>query len=306
MGLVILSYGGPASLSQVEPYLRRLGQERRVSESQLHVAASKYQALGGSPLPSSVEQFRQQVAKQSHQANLKLAVNTAFLYGEPTLEQVLGQLHDQGIRKVWLLSSSPWLSQVSWAPYQAALTRACSQLAESCHFYFSWLAQWPDYEQAQAQLIAKCLASSESGPRHLVFTAHSLPKSEAGSEHYAQQYAESCARIAALLEIPQYRLAYQSAPGSRTACWLGPSVAQVLQDIPEQPGAGVLLVPVGFPFNNMEVAYDLDVTIQKLCQGRQLSYQRVACACQSELLVEALVRQLAGLINAECPAAADN
>jgi len=109
---------------------------------------------------------------------------------------------------------------------------------------------------------------------HLIFTAHSIPISFANTSGYVAQLQEACRLVAGELSCPSWRLVYQSRSGSPMQPWLEPDIGDYLKEI--GPGADVVIVPIGFLSDHMEVIYDLDTEARQICDRLGIRMARAA------------------------------
>ncbi len=131
----------------------------------------------------------------------------------------------------------------------------------------------PLFIEANAEQIRAALTElNDQGSAHLVFTAHSIPESMAANCDYAAQLAETGSLIAQALNIENWQLVYQSRSGSPSQPWLGPDVSDHLQTLRKDGVAEVVVAPIGFVSDHMEVVYDLDVEAQKVAKELGLKH----------------------------------
>ncbi len=125
----------------------------------------------------------------------------------------------------------------------------------------------------------------------LLFSAHSIPMSMAATCRYAHQLEEASAAVARLLKREQYRLVYQSRSGSSTQPWLEPDILDALRQYHAEGGKAVVIVPIGFVSDHMEVLYDLDEEARHLCEELGLTMVRAGTAGAHPYFVR-MVREL--------------
>ena len=283
-GLVVMAYGTPASLEEVEAYYTDIRRGRPPSAEQLADLTSRYQAIGGvSPL---TERTRAQVA----------AITAALEATEPGAWQVeLGNKHaapfvesavaalaerstgDGRPDRVVGLVLAPHYARASVGEYhrRAAATAGEHGLPytpiESWHALDPWI-------DAQA---ARVRAALDGLPRatKVLFTAHSLPERALEGDPYPDELRTSAAAIAARAGLERWygwTLAWQSA-GRTPEPWRGPDVAQVIRDLGATGRAeGVLVCPQGFVSDHLEVLYDLDIDARRVAEESGLAFARTA------------------------------
>ena len=131
----------------------------------------------------------------------------------------------------------------------------------------------PLFIEAQAECVLAALAEIPEGRRagaEIVFTAHSVPLAMAEACDYRQQLAESCHLVAHALGRDAWRLVYQSRSGPPGQPWLEPDIADVLRGA--LAGRDIVIVPIGFISDHMEVVYDLDTEVRAICRERGIEW----------------------------------
>jgi ferrochelatase len=144
--------------------------------------------------------------------------------------------------------------------------------------------------EANADQVRSALSQFDGNP-HLVFTAHSIPESMAVNCEYVGQLTESSRLVAETLGQQNWQLVYQSRSGSPMIPWLGPDVCDHLRELKATGVTDVVVAPIGFISDHMEVIYDLDVQAKKVADGIGLNMVRAATAGTHPLFVK-MIREL--------------
>jgi ferrochelatase len=286
-GLVVMAYGTPASLDEVEAYYTHIRRGRPPSSEQLAELVSRYAAIGGvSPLASRT---RDQVAAissaLSRVAPGEWTVALGTKHAAPFIEDAVSQLAGSGVERVVGLVLAPHYSRGSVGEYHARAGAAAAEhgLAyagiDSWHDSAAWL-------EAQALRVRTALAGLPDRTE-VLFTAHSLPERVLAGDPYPAELEASARAIAtrAGLAAPvgaggavgvRWRLAWQSA-GRTPEPWRGPDVADVIRELGARGDvAGVLVCPQGFTSDHLEVLYDLDIDARRVAAEAGLSFARTA------------------------------
>jgi ferrochelatase len=279
-----MAYGTPTGPDQVEAYYTHIRHGRKPTPELLAELQNRYQAIGGiSPL---MEITRAQV--NGIQAALDIIAPGHFQtmlgmkHASPFLEESAAALVQTGIQKMIGLVLAPHYSSMSVEEYlqrvRAVLPATLPFLAvESWHLH-------PDYiAYLTAQVISTTTHMSQvhgipAEKLQVLFTAHSLPsRILLKGDPYPMQLretAEAVAKAAQRDRKPQHwSLAWQSA-GRTPEPWIGPSLLEVLQELPAQGIEGVIVCPAGFVSDHLEILYDLDIEAQQFAATQQLAFAR--------------------------------
>jgi len=204
-------------------------------------------------------------------AGTPLPVYVGMRNWTPYLAEALAAMRADGIRRAIGVVLAPHRTFASWEQYRQNVEDARAGIGAEGTPQVEYLEPWhaePGFLEAMAERVEEAAGHARGAwppGTHLLFTAHSVPTVMAESSPYAQQLAESAAGVAAILGAPRWRVAYQSRSGDPRQPWLEPDVNDVLRAIARDAEAetegplSVVLVPVGFLCDHVEVLYDLDV-----------------------------------------------
>ncbi len=279
VGVLVMAYGTPSSREGVAAYYTRIRHGRAPSPEQLADLVRRYDAIGGtSPLAArTTDQVRELAVALERRAPGVYDVCLGAKYEEPLIEDAAAGLRAAGITRVVGLPLAPHSSSMSTDQYHE---RAAAALGDAIDY--RPLGAWWE-EPGFADLIAaRVLSALEVVPpqrrttTEVVFSAHSLPQRilVAGDTYPAQlrASAELAARRAGLRH---FDLAWQSA-GRTDEPWLGPDILQVLRDKRAEGFTDVVVCPIGFVSDHLEVLYDIDVEARAVGQGIGLNVVRTA------------------------------
>ncbi len=274
-GVLIMAHGTPASPDEIAAFYTRIRRGRPPDAAQLAELEGRYRAIGGvSPL---AERTRAQVeavrAELERRAPGRYLVAFGAKHTAPLIEKAASELVAADVAQVVGLVLTPHASSMGSQEY---LDRAAEELGATPFVPIgAWYAQ-PTLIELLASRITAALATV-SGRRKVVFTAHSLPERirESG-DTYPEQLAESAALVAQKAGLEEWEVGWQSA-GRTPDPWLGPDV----RDIVRRLGAGadtdvVVVCPIGFVADHLEVLYDLDVEVAQVAAEAGLEYVRTA------------------------------
>ncbi len=284
--VILLAYGGPSSLDEVEPFLVEL-MGREPSPEVVERVHRRYLTIGGkSPLPEIAGLIASALEERLAADGSSMPVSVGFRYTEPRIASTLGSLYEQGVRRVAAISLSPFESETTSVAYKNAVDDALLELPGMEVIDTPMINTLREFEVTLAGGFSVALENILESARDksvLVFTAHSLPVPDLkdpdpyceGLRSLADRVAyglglgvgfdfsndERLPGISAYGDLGAERpwlLAYQSA-GQRPCEWLGPDVGDVVDAIAAAGHPGVVIQPIGFVTDHMETLYDLDV-----------------------------------------------
>ncbi len=274
-GVLLMAHGTPASTTEIAAFYTRIRRGRPPEPAQLAELVGRYEAIGGvSPLAvrtaAQVDAVR--AALEVRRPD-RYVVAFGAKHTEPLIEEAAALLGAAGLERVIGLVLTPHGSSLGSQEY---LDRAAAALGDTP---FVPVAPW----YAQRSLVALLAArvqealSTEGGRARVIFTAHSLPERiRQSGDTYPEQLAESARLVAGAAGLTEWLVAWQSA-GRTPEPWLGPDV----RDVVRQLGAdgttdAVVVCPIGFVADHLEVLYDLDVELAGLAASCGLAYARTA------------------------------
>ena len=274
-GVLLMAHGTPASAAEIAPFYTRIRRGRPPSAEQLAELEGRYAAIGGvSPLTvrtaAQVDAVR---AALDQRAPGRYVVSFGAKHTEPLIEESAALLGTAGVERVIGLVLTPHGSSMGSQEY---LERAESALGPTP---FVPVASW----YAEASLVAllaarvRDAARTVTGRTKVIFTAHSLPERvvERG-DTYPEQLAESARLVAEAAGLDEWLVAWQTA-GRTPDPWLGPDVRDVVRALAADDLAdAVVICPIGFVADHLEVLYDLDIEVADVAAALGLGYVRTA------------------------------
>jgi protoporphyrin/coproporphyrin ferrochelatase len=281
--VLLIAFGGPNCREEIRPFLARVTKGIPVPPQRLEEVAHHYEAIGGkSPLNEIT--FRQAAALEkilTHQG-LKLSVYVGMRNSSPFFVDVLKQMAGDGVQNGLGFILSSHRTEASWDRYQQNIADARAALAGNApaiDFSDGW-HNHPLFIQSWAELIEPVFTTISSRQREstpLVFTAHSLPIPMAARSPYVQQLETSARLIAGTLGHPRWSLAYQSRSGKPTDPWLEPDVRDAIRKLAADGCKDVVVAPIGFVCDHVEILYDLDIEAKKIAQAHGVTMRRASC-----------------------------
>lgn len=269
--ILVFGFGGPEGPEEVMPFLRKVTRGRNIPDERLEKVATQYHLFGGkSPINEQNEALRAALEMELRARKIQLPVRLAHKFASPTPEDIAQEFRQEGIQDVLVLVTSAFSSYSGCRSYleilEAASERTGVRFAKLRAFF-----NHPCFLDAVASRIEE---RAPSGAYRLIFTAHSIQLSMAESSSYTAQLNEAARLIAERVGKSEWELVYQSRSGPPHIPWLEPDIADHLGTIPR--GESVLVVPLGFLSDHMEVLYDLDREAKAAAEEAGLSFHRAA------------------------------
>jgi protoporphyrin/coproporphyrin ferrochelatase len=261
-GVLCMAYGSPAGDGEIEAYYTSIRGGRKPPPEALEELKGRYRAIGGSSL---TEITRAQAAALEKQ--LGLPVFVGMKHTAPFIEDGAAAARAAGIERLVGLPLAPHYSRMSLGSYERALNQAWDREL----IFIPGFHAHPAFITVVRGLLSEALAISR--PERIYFTAHSLPaKIIAEGDPYREQLLESCRLVAAGLDLPDCDFAFQSASTTGEP-WLGPDLLEALERTRDRD---VLVCPIGFVADHLEILYDLDVEARVFARERGIRLRRTA------------------------------
>ncbi|HWP37023.1 MAG TPA: ferrochelatase [Gemmatimonadales bacterium] len=297
IGVLVMAYGGPASLDEVEPYLLDVRGFRPTPAAVVAEVRERYARIGGrSPILERTEDQARALEASLRNGTRPFAVAVGMRHWRPYIRDTLHRMAEQGIRRAVGLVMAPHYSRMSIGAYRRAVEDAGApvsvELIESWHLL-------PGYVAALAARIRQALErfpDAVRGSVPVIFTAHSLPaRIVEWGDPYPAQLLETVGAVMAELGPRPHRFAYQSASHTGEP-WLSPDVSEVLDELARAGAQHVLVAPVGFVSEHVEILYDLDIELAERARALGVHLERIDMLQDAPALIGGLadlVRQTA-------------
>ncbi len=295
--ILLVSFGGPEGMDDVMPFLENVLRGRNVPRERMRSVAEHYESFGGvSPINQQNRNLIAALTKELERDGPRLPVYFGNRNWHPFLNDTLAQMRDHGIKSALAFVTSAYSSYSSCRQYLENIASARASVGpgapevEKLRAYFNH----PGFIEANVENIKAELAEIPSSDRpgvELVFTAHSIPDSMARNCNYESQLRETGRLIAGELGINNWRLVFQSRSGSPMQPWLGPDVCEYLQELKTRGVINVIVAPIGFISDHMEVIYDLDVQARELANRIGIRMRRAPTAGTHPAFVK-MIREL--------------
>ena len=283
--LLVVSFGGPEGPDDVAPFLANVTSGRDIPAERLAVVAEQYAAYGGiSPINAENRRLIDEIQRQLIVQDRSLHIYWGNRNWHPFLHDTIEQMTADGIGHAAAFVTSAYSSNSGCRQYLDDISRACATVGEQAP-QITKLRQYFDHpgfvkpmiDRVQATL--DMAATAHDGDIHIVFTAHSLPLTMAASCDYESQLRATSGLI--MDGVDQSRRvtgtshAWQSRSGSPAQPWLEPDISDHLLELAKSGASSVVVVPLGFVSDHMEVIHDLDVVARTTAERHGITMYRV-------------------------------
>lgn len=280
--VLIVSFGGPEGPDDVIPFLENVLRGRPVPRERMLEVAEHYQHFGGkSPINDQNRALIAALEQELAAHGPRLPVYWGNRNWHPLLPATLGQMAADGVRRAVAFFTSAFSSYSGCRQYRENVEQAQRQVGPAAPRVDKLRAFFnhPGFIEPMIEHVRAGLAKIDArrrGATRLLFTAHSVPLSMAESCSYVAQLGEACRLVASGVTNPAWELAYQSRSGPPSQPWLEPDVCDRLRALAADGVRDVVVVPIGFISDHMEVLYDLDTEAADV--ARQLGINLVRAA----------------------------
>lgn len=296
---LLLSFGGPEHPDEVLPFLRNVTRGRGVPPERLAEVAEHYMRFGGvSPINQQCRELVTALRADFSVHGLDLPVYWGNRNWKPMLADTVAQMRDDGVKRVVALATSAYGSYSSCRQYLEDIAQARATVGPGApaidkirHFH-----KEPGYVEPFADAVMTAYATLEKGaPTRLVFTAHSIPESMDASSGtqgrlYASQLRETASLVAERFNV-DWDLVWQSRSGAPGTPWLEPDINEHLRQLAKEGIAQVVVCPIGFLSDHLEVIWDLDEEAASTARQLGLGFARAGTPGTDARFV-AMVRKL--------------
>lgn len=295
---MLVGFGGPERPEEIRPFLQNVLRGRPVPPSRIETVARHYELIGGrSPINELTEAQRAALQARLRELGMELPVRTGMRHAKPFIATTLGELAAQGVQRIVAVIMASFHDRATVERYASAIDEAqresgCAQLTID---YTSGAEEQPGFIDANtAQLRAAFATLSPELHEHaqLVFTAHSVPTAVGEASGYVARFETAAQQIAQALGGRPYRLAYQSRSGAPSERWLEPDICAVVDEEAARGSKVLVVAPIGFVCDHVEVLYDLDIEAAQRARTHGLHWVRAATVGTHPAYIDALAQQV--------------
>ena len=293
--LLVLSFGGPEKPDDVMPFLENVLRGRNVPRERMLEVAEHYYHFGGkSPINDQNRALIAALRELLESEGPAVPIYWGNRNWNPYLADTLRQMRADGVTRALGFVTSAYSSYSGCRQYREDIARAQAEVGEGAPEILklpSFHAH-PGFIAANADHLRDALRSFASTP-HVAFTAHSVPTPMAATSPYVKQLEESANLVAKAAGVNDWKLVYQSRSGPPTQPWLEPDVLEYIRTIHAAGAKDLVLAPIGFISDHMEVIYDLDTEAAQLCEELGIRMSRAKTAGTHPEFIR-MVRDLMG------------
>jgi protoporphyrin/coproporphyrin ferrochelatase len=273
--VVLMAYGSPERIEDIRPYLEDIREGRPVSDEAVEELTERYRRIGGrSPLDEVSERQRAALERE-----LGLPVYVGMKHWRPRIADAVEAALANDAERIVGIVLAPHYSALSIAGYRERLESALAGRAE-----LRFVESWYDHEPF-LDVLAERVRGTDA---HVVFTAHSLPERIlAIGDPYREQLLETSRLVAERAGLERWSFAFQSASATGER-WLGPDILEELDDLHGRGVRKVLVCPVGFVSDHLEILWDIDVEARERAAELGLELDRIESLNDDPAFVRAL------------------
>ncbi|MBU6452910.1 MAG: ferrochelatase [Cyanobacteria bacterium REEB67] len=298
--ILFLSFGGPEGMDDVMPFLANVLRGKNVPESRMKEVAHHYEQFGGvSPINGQNRALISALEAELSSREIKLPVYWGNRNWHPMLADTLKQMQADGIKRVLTFVTSAYSSYSGCRQYLEDIQKAdqanAQESGQASGIVVDKLRVFynhPDFIQANSEQVSSGLARfspDEQATLHIAFTAHSIPNAMAQTCQYQNQLLETCRLVTENPIVTGHfsdsKLVFQSRSGPAVQPWLEPDILDHLRSLHEAGVKNVLVHPIGFISDHMEVLYDLDTEARILAESLDMKFVRTTAAGTNPLFV---------------------
>lgn len=279
IGLLIMAYGTPASMDDVEPYYTHIRHGHKPTPELLENLIRRYEAIGGvSPLTEITRAQAQGIAdKVNESQGVPMRLYLGMKHTTPFIDDAVRQMVDDGIEEAVTLVLAPHYSVMSVGEYQKAADESAARYGS---LRLEHVRDWhlnASYLNALTRRVKAALSEFDDPADVMVtFTAHSLPTRILElNDPYPTQLRETGDAIAATINLPHHEFAWQSAGRTRDP-WLGPDILDYMRELKNRGQRNLIVCPCGFVSDHLEVLYDLDIEAMELAKSLEMKLVRTS------------------------------
>lgn len=301
--VLVVSFGGPEGPDDVLPFLENVLRGKNVPRERMLEVAHHYEHFGGvSPLNAQNRALVAALQAELDQHGPHLPVYWGNRNWHPLLPETLAQMARDGRRRALAFFTSAYSSYSGCRQYRENIDEAravvgdWAPVIEKLRVFFNHPGFiGPMAEQVRAALDQ--IPAERRAAARVIFTAHSIPESMASQCRYAEQLAEAARLVSESLGLARFDLAYQSRSGPPQQPWLGPDIGDALRALAENGPTSlgkvtdVVIAPIGFLSDHVEILWDLDVEARAICQELGLNMVRAGTVGNHPSFVR-MIRQL--------------
>jgi len=301
--ILVVSFGGPEGSNDVLPFLENVTRGRGVPRERLLDVAHHYELFGGvSPINEQNRALIAALEIELRAHGVDLPVYFGNRNWRPFIADALAEMRDDGVRNALAFLTSAYSSYSGCRQYRENLFDAQQAIGSDAPAVsrLRMLYNHPGFVGANADHVRDALRDAPAGS-HIAFTAHSIPAAMARNCAYEAQLRETARLVAEEVGVEQWQVVYQSRSGPPQVPWLEPDVSDHLQTLHAEGAPGVVISPIGFVSDHLEVLYDLDVEARETAERLGLPLVRAGSAGTHPSFVAAIRQAIVERLDPSAP-----
>ncbi|MBP7577750.1 MAG: ferrochelatase [Candidatus Obscuribacter sp.] len=289
--ILFLSFGGPEGMADVMPFLENVLRGKNVPEARMKEVAHHYELFGGvSPINAQNRNLIKGLEAELKKRDIALPIYFGNRNWHPMLADTLKEMAGKGVKNVLTFVTSAYSSYSGCRQYLQDIEKALQEAQVDLNidklriFY-----NHPLFIDANVDCVKEGLAHftpEQLKSVYIAFTAHSIPTAMASTSDYAGQLQKTCDLVAQAVGLSSYKLVYQSRSGPPTQPWLEPDILDHIKNLKQQGVSNILVHPIGFVSDHMEVIYDLDHEAKQLADELSIDMVRTKSSGNSPKFAE--------------------
>jgi ferrochelatase len=288
--ILVVSFGGPEGPDDVMPFLENVTRGRGVPRERLLEVAHHYELFGGvSPINEQNRALIAALELELRAHDIELPIYFGNRNWRPFIAEAMAEMRDDGVRNALAFLTSAYSSYSGCRQYRENLYDAQQVVGADAPAVsrLRMLYNHPGFVEANVAHVRQALSQVPAGA-HVAFAAHSIPTAMARNCAYESQLREAARLVADAAGAEHWRVVYQSRSGPPHVPWLEPDVSDHLVEIQAQGAPGVVVSPIGFVSDHLEVRFDLDVEARETAERIGLPFARAASAGTHPAFVAAI------------------
>ena len=280
--LLFVSFGGPEGMDDVIPFLENVLRGRNVPRERMLEVAHHYELFGGvSPINAQNRALIEALRAEMRERGVELPIYFGNRNWHPLLADTMRRMVDDGVHHALAFFTSAYSSYSGCRQYREDIARAQAEVGPEAP-HVDVLRKFYNHPGFVGPMVEHVRTAMDQIPEQrraearLVFTAHSIPLAMARNARYEAQLQEACRLVAEGAGHPRWQLVYQSRSGPPSQPWLEPDIGDHLHELHREGVQDVVVAPIGFISDHLEVLYDLDTEAQDLSAELGLNMVRAA------------------------------
>jgi len=293
--LLLIAFGGPEGQDEVIPFMENVLRGRNIPRARMEEVSEHYRMFGGvSPLNAQNRALIAALEDELKAHDIDLPIYWGNRNWHPFIADTLRQMHADGVRNVLVLFTAAYGSYSSCRQYREDIAAALEEtgITDMDFARIRAFFNHPGFVESNAAILREALAQIPAERRdaaHVAFTAHSIPTSMADVGPYVSQLNETIRLLVADTGAKNHALVYQSRSGPPSMPWLEPDICDHLSTLKSEGVSAVVVSPLGFVSDHMEVLFDLDVEAKEHAAELNLPYERASTPGNDPRMVDMIV-----------------